>query len=186
MVGKEIVASTHDKMLKTVAHTRDEMAHIRTGKASPSLLDNVKVDMYGSHMPLKQLGTVSSPEPRLLVIQPFDKGSIHPIEKAILASELGLNPQSDGRLIRLPIPMLTSARREELVKVVRKYAEEGRVAVRNLRRDANDHLKKAEKAGEISEDDSKHLLEQVQKDTDHFIAEIDQLLKTREGEIRED
>jgi len=186
MIGEEIVHTTREKMLKTVSHARDEMGHIRTGKASPSLLDGVKVDYYGSHTPLKQIATVSAPEPRLLTIQPFDKGSMQAIEKAILASDLGLNPQNDGRVIRLPIPMLTSQRREELTKVVRKYAEDARIAIRNIRRDANEHIKKVEKAGELSEDDSKRTLELIQKDTDHHITEIDHLLKTRETEIRED
>jgi ribosome recycling factor len=173
-------------MIKSVAHTQSEMSHIRTGKASPTLLDAIKVDLYGSHMPLKQVATVNAPEPRMLAIQPFDKGTIHAIEKAILASDLGLTPQNDGRVIRLPIPMLTAARREELVKVVRKFAEEGRVSIRNLRRDANEHIKKGEKAHEVSEDDGKRMLDQIQKDTDHFIAEIDHLLKVREAEIREE
>lgn len=186
MTGQEIVHSTKDKMTKSVAHTKDEMQHIRTGKATTALLDGIKVDMYGSLMPLKQLATVNAPEARLLTIQPFDKGAVHAIEKAIMASDLGLNPQNDGKIIRLPIPTLTSQRREELVKVVRKFAEEGRISIRNLRRDANDHIKKIEKAGELSEDDSKHMLDQIQKDTDHYIAEIDHLLKTRETEIRED
>jgi len=186
MSGDEIVRHTREKMVKTVGHTREEMAHIRTGKATPTLLDGVKVEMYGAHMPLKQLGTVSAPEPRLLTIQPFDKGSFHAIEKAILASDLGLNPQSDGRVIRLPIPMLTSQRREELVKVVRKYAEEGRVSVRNIRRDANEHIKKEEKGGTLSEDDAKRALDAIQKDTDHYVSEIDHILKAREAEIREE
>lgn len=186
MTGEEIVRTTKEKMIKSVGHTKDEMQHIRTGKATPTLLDGIKVDYYGSHMPLKQLATVNAPEPRLLTIQPFDKGAMHLIEKAILASDLGLTPQNDGKIIRLPIPMLTSQRREELVKVVRKFAEEGRISIRNLRRDANDHIKKVEKAGELSEDDSKYMLDLVQKDTDHYITEIDHLLKTREAEIRED
>ena len=173
-------------MNKSVAFTRDEMSHIRTGKASPTLLDVVKVDYYGNHVPLKQIATITAPESRLLSIQPFDKNSLHAIEKAIMASDLGLTPQNDGRIIRLPIPILTANRREELVKVVRKFAEEGRISIRNLRRDANDHIKKIEKSREISEDDSKIMLEQIQKDTDHHIAEIDQLLKTREADIRDE
>ncbi len=173
-------------MVKSVAFTRDEMSHIRTGKASPTLLDVIKVDYYGNHVPLKQIATITAPEPRLLSIQPFDKSSLHAIEKAIMASDLGLNPQNDGRIIRLPIPMLTADRREELVKVVRKFAEEGRISIRNLRRDANDHIKRVEKAHEISEDDGKMALELVQKDTDHYITEIDHLLKVREADIREE
>lgn len=186
MSREDVVQATRDKMLKSVAHTRDEMVHIRTGKATTTLLDGVKVDYYGSHIPLKQVATVSAPEPRLLTVQPFDKNALHPIEKAILASDLGLTPQNDGRLIRLPIPILTAERREELVKVVRRFAEEGRVSIRNLRRDANEHIKRAEKAGEFSEDEGRRMLDQMQKDTDRYIAEIDHLLKVREAEIRED
>lgn len=182
----DIVKTTREKMVKSVAFTRDEMSHIRTGKASPTLLDVIKVDYYGNHVPLKQIATITAPEPRLLSIQPFDKSSLHAIEKAIMASDLGLNPQNDGRIIRLPIPMLTADRREELVKVVRKFAEEGRISIRNLRRDANDHIKRVEKAHEISEDDGKMALELVQKDTDHYITEIDHLLKVREADIREE
>jgi len=186
MAGEDILHATREKMHKSVAHTREEMLHIRTGKATTALLDGIRVDYYGTHVPLKQVAAVSTPEPRLLSIQPFDKGSLHAIEKAILASDLGLTPQSDGRVIRLPIPILTAQRREELVKVVRKFAEEGRISIRSIRRDANDHIKKTEKSGEISEDDGKRILEQIQKDTDHHIAEIDQLLKAREAEIREE
>jgi len=173
-------------MEKSVAFTRDEMSHIRTGKASPALLDVVKVDYYGNHVPLKQVATVTAPEPRLLQIQPFDKAALHAIEKAIMASDLGLMPQNDGRVIRLPIPILTSARREELVKVVRKFAEEGRISIRNIRRDANEHIKKIEKTREISEDEGKLMLDQIQKDTDHHITEIDHLLKARETDIRDE
>lgn len=185
-MNDEIVRATREKMIKSVAFTRDEMSHIRTGKASPTLLDVIKVDYYGNHVPLKQIATVTAPEPRLLSIQPFDKSSLHAIEKAIMTSDLGLNPQNDGRIIRLPIPMLTAERREELVKVVRKFAEEGRISIRNLRRDANEHIKKAEKSREVSEDEGKLMLERIQKDTDQYITEIDHLLKIREAEIREE
>jgi ribosome recycling factor len=185
-VLEDIERSARERMEKAVHHARDEMAHIRTGKATPTLLDTIKVDYYGSHVPLKQIASISAPEARLLVIQPFDKGSIGVIEKSILASDLGLTPQNDGRVVRLPIPMLTSERREELIKVVRRVAEEGRVSVRNIRRDANESLKKAEKDGHVSEDDSHRLIDKIQKDTDKYISEIDHLLKVREGEIRED
>lgn len=185
-MNNEIVRATHEKMVKSVAFTREEMSHIRTGKASPALLDVIKVDYYGNHVPLKQIATVTAPEPRMLQIQPFDKSSLHAIEKAIMASDLGLTPQNDGRIVRLPIPILTANRREELVKIVRKFAEEGRISIRNIRRDANEHVKKLEKSREIPEDDSKIILEQIQKDTDHHITEIDHLLKAREADIRDE
>jgi len=185
-LNNDIVKATHEKMVKSVAFTREEMSHIRTGKASPALLDVIKVDYYGNHVPLKQVATVTAPEPRMLQIQPFDKSSLHAIEKAIMASDLGLMPQNDGRIIRLPIPILTANRREELVKIVRKFAEEGRISIRNIRRDANEHVKKLEKSREIPEDEGKIILEQIQKDTDHHITEIDHLLKAREADIRDE
>jgi len=183
---EEIERNASERMSKSVTHTREDMLHIRTGKATPSLLDPIKVDYYGTPTPLKQLAGVSAPEPRLLVILPYDKSSFTAIEKAILGSDLGLTPQSDGKVIRLPIPMLTAQRREDLTKVVRRIAEDGRISIRNIRRDANEHLKQAEKDGHISEDDVKKLHDKIQKDTDQFIAEIDQALKARETEIRED
>lgn len=182
---EQILSSHRDRMAKAVERTRDEMVHIRAGKATPNLLDSIKVEVYGNAMPINQLASISAPEPRLLVVQPFDKGTIGAIERAILASDLGLNPQSDGRVLRLPIPILTAERREELIKVVRRIAEEGRVVVRNLRRDANDALKKGEKNSEITEDSARKARDQVQKDTDKFIADIDHILKVRENEIRE-
>lgn len=183
---ENIIPQTSAKMAKSVLHTRDEMVHIRTGKATPSLLDGIKVDYYGSTVPLKQLASIGTPEPRLLVLQPFDKNVIGAIEKAIQSSDLGLNPQNDGRVIRLPIPILTAERREELIKVVRRIAEEGRVSIRQSRRDANDLIKKSEKASEISEDESHRMIDNIQKETDKHIAEIDKLLTIREAEIREE
>jgi ribosome recycling factor len=162
------------------------MTRIRTGKATPSLLDTVKVDYYGSPTPINQLASINVPEPRLMVILPYDKNILGGIEKAILASDLGLTPQNDGKVIRLPIPMLTMERREELVKVVKKMAEEGRVSIRNVRRDINEQIKKAEKSGELSEDDARRLLDQVQKETDKRIEELDKILQLREDEIRAD
>jgi len=185
-LSSDIIQQTRDKMAKTVAHTREEMIHIRTGKASPALLDGIKVDYYGNPTPLKQIAGISAPEARLIVVQPFDKSSLGAIEKAILASDLGLNPQSDGRVLRLPIPMLTAERREELVKVVRRYAEEGRIAIRCVRREANESIKQQEKAGLIPEDQSHKLTDQVQKETDKHISDIDHLLKAREADIREE
>lgn len=185
-MNESILNTVRDKMKKAVGHTRDEMLHIRTGKAVPALLDVVKVDYYGTHLPLKQIANISAPEARLLMVQPYDRNALGAVEKAILASDLGLTPQNDGLCIRLPIPMLTTERREELIKVVRKMAEEGRVAIRNIRRDAKEAIKKAEKAGELSEDESRRILDMVQKETDAEIAAIDALLKTREVEIREE
>lgn len=178
--------STRERMEKSVQHTRDEMVHIRTGKATPVLLDGIKVDYYGSNTPLKQLANIAAPEARLLVVHPFDKNTIGLIEKAILGSDIGLTPQNDGRVIRLPIPILTAERREELIKVVRRIAEEGRVSIRNTRRDSNEQIKKSEKSSDISEDESRRLMEQIQKETDKQISEIDNLLKVREEEIREE
>jgi ribosome recycling factor len=173
-------------MTKSIQHSREEMTRIRTGKATPSLLDTVKVDYYGSPTPINQLASINVPEPRLMVILPYDKNILGGIEKAILASDLGLTPQNDGKVIRLPIPMLTMERREELVKVVKKMAEEGRVSIRNVRRDINEQIKKAEKSGELSEDDARRLLDQVQKETDKRIEELDKILQLREDEIRAD
>ncbi len=185
MIDK-LIKDASGRMEKSVLHTRGEMAHIRTGKANPSLLDSVKVDYYGTSTPLNQIASINVPEPRLLVILPYDKGSLSAVEKAILASDLGLTPQNDGKVIRLPIPMLTSERREDLIKVVRRLAEEGRVSIRNIRRDINEQIRKAEKEGDISEDDAKRWLDEVQKDTDMHIEELDRLLKSREKEIREE
>ncbi|MBM3329893.1 MAG: ribosome recycling factor [Calditrichaeota bacterium] len=185
-MAADFVSHAKERMAKAVAHCRDEMVHIRTGKATPALLDPIRVDYFGSHVPLKQVAGISTPEPRLLVIQPYDKGMIGAIEKAVLASDLGLTPSNDGRMVRLPIPVLTTERREELIKVVRRIAEEGRVTVRNHRRDLNEAVKKAEKSSEISEDVSRHFHELIQKETDHHISEIDHLLKIREEEIRKE
>ncbi len=185
-MSDDILKSTIERMEKSVQHAREEMAHIRTGKATPSLLDNVKVEYYGTQTPLNQIANINAPEPRLLVIMPYDKNILSVVEKAILASDLGLTPQNDGMVIRLPIPMLTAERREELIKVIKRLAEEGRVSVRNVRRDANEQIRKSEKASEISEDESHRMQDQVQKETDKCIEELDKVLKVREEEIRED
>lgn len=182
---QDIEWDASERMQKAVNHVREELARIRTGKASPSILDFIKVDYYGTPTPLKQIAGIHAPEPRLLVVMPYDKGMLAAVEKAILASDLGLTPQNDGKVIRLPIPMLTAQRREELSRLARKLAEEGRIAVRNVRRDANEHVRKAEKAGEISEDEAKALVARIQSDTDRFISEIDHALQVREAEIRE-
>ena len=172
-------------MEKAVEAMRREFSSVRTGKASPTLLDVVRVDAYGSKMPMNQVATVTAPEPRMLIIQPWDKGLLGAIEKAIQAAELGLNPANDGNVIRVPIPALTEERRKEMVKTLHKLAEEGRVAVRHARQEANKDLKKKQGAHEISEDDAHRQMDEVQKMTDNFIHKIDELLKTKETEVLE-
>lgn len=162
---------------------RKEFAGLRTGRASTGMLDPVQVEAYGNVMPLNQVGTVSVPEPRLLTVQVWDKGMVKAVEKAIRESGLGLNPQPDGQLIRVPIPELSQERRTELVKISGKYAEQARVAVRNVRRDAMDALKKAEKDGDITEDGHKGLSEKVQKLTDDHVRKIDEALAIKEKEV---
>jgi ribosome recycling factor len=162
-----------------------ELAAIRTGRASPALLDRIRVDYYGTPTPVPQLAAVSTPEPRLLVIQPWDKNVLGPIEKAILKSDLGLTPTNDGKLIRLAIPTLTEERRKDLVKMIRRRLEESRVAIRNCRRDAVDELKKVEREKKISEDESRRGQERVQKETDRLIADVDRLGQRKEQEVLE-
>jgi len=172
-------------MKKAVEAIRKELASIRTGKATTSLLDGIRVDYYGTMTPLSQVANISVPDVRLLVIQPWEKKLIPEIVKAIQKSDLGLNPQSDPNVIRLPIPTLTEERRKDLVKLVKKVAEEGKVAVRNIRRDSNDDLKKAEKDKEISEDESRKAQQRVQEITDEHIETIEEMLKKKEQEIME-
>lgn len=172
-------------MKAAVAAAKRDFAGIRTGRASTALLDRITVDYYGVSTPLNQLAAISAPEPRLLTVQPWDKTQMQAIEKAILQSDLGLTPTSDGSIIRIAIPQLTEERRRELVRVVRKEAEDKRVVVRNTRRDANDELKKLEKEKAISEDDSRRAQEKVQELTDRYVREIDQLLEAKEKEIME-
>jgi ribosome recycling factor len=177
--------STHEKMQKTVAVLRRDLSTLRAGRATPALLERVMVDYYGTSMPLPQLAQISVPEPRLLVIQPWDKGALPAIEKGIQKSDLGLTPVSDGQVIRLALPQLTEERRRELVKVVRKKAEEEKVALRNLRREALEHLKSRERSGALSEDESRRLQEELQRLTDSHVREIDQLADAKEQEIME-
>ena len=181
----DILAETRGHMQKAVESVQHEMALIRTGRATTNLLDVVRVEYYGAHVPVNQVATIGVPEPRMLTIQPWDKSAISAIEKAILASGLGLTPSNDGTLIRLPIPQLTEERRRDLVRVVHKLAEEGRVSIRNARRDANEMLKEGEKEGEIPEDDSKKAQKQVQDLTDEHIKKVDDVLKRKEAEIME-
>ncbi len=180
-----IIKQADEKMQKAVAAFRRELATLRAGRANPSLLDRVSVEYYGALTPLNQMANISVPEARLLVIQPYDKSIIVEIEKAIQKAELGLSPSNDGDVIRIAIPALTEERRKELVKLVKKYTEEGKVAVRNIRRDTNDELKKLEKGGDMTEDDLRHYSDEVQKVTDRFVAEIDSIAAAKEKEIME-
>jgi ribosome recycling factor len=180
-----IFKDCEQKMNNAVDALKREFAKLRVGKATPALLDGIKVEAYGSLTPLNQVGSVGAPEPRLLVVQPWDKSLVGAIEKAIRASDLGLNPGSDGQIIRVPIPALTEERRKELVKVAKGYAEEGRVAVRNARREANDSLKKEKKSGALTEDEEKKGHSKVQEMTDQFIKEVDEVLSGKESEILE-
>ncbi|MFO7265440.1 MAG: ribosome recycling factor [Limnochordales bacterium] len=180
-----ILRDAEQKMQLAVQAARRELASIRTGRANPALLERITVDYYGTPTPINQVASITAPEPRLLVIQPWDKSVIKNIEKAILASELGLTPTSDGSVIRIQIPPLTEERRRDLARLARKEAEEKRVAVRNVRRDANDELKRLEKEGIISEDESRRAQADVQQLTDKYIKEIDELLAAKEKEILE-
>ncbi len=182
---KKIYTETEERMKKAIEAIRKEFASIRTGKATTALLDGIKVDYYGTLTPLSQVANIAAPDARLLVIQPWEKKMIPEIVKAIQKSDLGLNPQSDANVIRLPVPTLTEDRRKDLVKLVKKITEDGKVALRNIRRDSNEALKKAEKSKTISEDDSRKGLEQVQKITEDYIAKIEELLVKKEQEIME-
>lgn len=182
---KQELSSCESKMAAVIQSTKKEFASIRTGRANPALLDGILVDYYNTPTPLNQLANISVPEPRLLVLQPYDKSAIGNIEKAILKSDLGLNPSNDGNVIRISIPHLTEERRRDLVKVVRKKAEELKVAVRNVRRDCNESLKKLEKDKAVSEDELRIALDEVQELTNKYTAEIDALLKNKEDEIME-
>lgn len=185
MEVKKIYAETEERMKKAVEAIKKEFASIRTGKATTSLLDGIKVDYYGTLTPLSQVANVSAPDARLLVIQPWEKKMIPEIGKAIQKSDLGLNPQSDANVIRLPIPPLTEERRKDLVKLVKKVTEEGKIALRNIRRDSIEALKKSEKDKEILEDESRKAQERVQKITEDFTEKIEELLKKKEQEIME-
>jgi ribosome recycling factor len=173
------------RMDKSVEATQEHFNSVRTGRATPALLDRITIDYYGTPTPLKNLATINSPEPRMLTIQPFDPSSIKQIEKTIQESDLGLTPSNDGKLIRLPIPQLTEERRKELAKVVRGMAEEGRVAVRNVRRDAIKHLADLVRNGDVGDDEERAAEGRVQKLTDDHVAKIDELLKRKEAEIME-
>jgi ribosome recycling factor len=179
----DLLEDAGGRMGKSIDATRHELATVRTGRASPHLLDRVNVDYYGTSTPLKQIANVSATEARLLTITPYDKNAIKQIEKAIMESDLGLTPNNDGNVIRLSIPELTEERRKELVKVVRGIAEEGRVAVRNIRRDCMHHLRELKGSGEVGQDEERRAEEELQKLTDSNVADIDGLLKGKEEEI---
>jgi len=182
---KDLLKETENHMKGAIEATKREFQSIRTSRANPNILEKVHVEYYGTPTPLNQLANISVPDARSLVIQPWDKSVLSVIEKAIQKADLGLNPVNDGTVIRLPIPQLTEERRKELVKVIKKEAEEKRVAIRNLRRDTNDKLKALEKDGKITEDENKKALDDVQKLTDRFITEVDKLLDMKEKEIME-
>ena len=185
MTVDELMQDGQRRMHQAVEHARNEFNTVRTGRASAALLDRIVIDYYGQETPLKQLATINVPEPRLLTIQPFDPSSMKQIEKAIQESDLGLTPANDGKVIRLPIPQLTEERRKELVKVVRHLAEEGRIAVRNVRRDVLHHMKELVNKGEVGADEEHRGEERVQKLTDEQIKSIDDALKHKEAEILE-
>ena len=181
----DLIQDATRRMDKSVESAQTEFSTLRTGRASPALLDRLQIDYYGQKTPLKQLATIGAPESRLLTVQPFDPNSLQSIERAIQESDLGLTPSNDGKLIRLPIPQLTEERRQELVKVVRGMAEDGRIAVRNVRRDVIHHLKELVDKGEVGKDEEHRAEERVQKLTDEHTKKIDELLQRKEAEILE-
>ncbi len=184
-MAEELIAITKDKMQKTIAALRRDLSGLRAGRANPQLLERIMVDYYGTMTPISQLANIASPEPRLITISVWDQKNISNVEKAIQKSDLGINPSNDGKLIRLVFPELTEERRKELVKIVRKKGEESKVAIRSIRRDANEQIKKQRKNSEITEDDQKQLEDQTQKLTDGMIKDIDTIIANKEKEILE-
>jgi ribosome recycling factor len=185
MTIESAMKDAHHKMEQAISHLKEDLAGIRTGRATPAVLNRITVEYYGTPVPLNQLASMSVPEPRLLQVQPFDKNSIGAIEKAIMSSDLGITPSNDGNLIRLAFPQLTEERRKELVKQVHHRAEEGRVAVRNIRRHTKEEMEKLEREGGISEDDLIRAEKELQKLTDRFVAEVDQIQGHKEQELME-
>ncbi|MEI8104929.1 MAG: ribosome recycling factor [Actinomycetes bacterium] len=181
----EFLGDAHDRMHKSVEATHEHFNSVRTGRASAALLDRIQIDYYGTPSPVKNIATITVPEARMLMIQPFDSDSVKQIERAILESELGLTPSSDGKVIRLAIPQLTEERRKEFVKIARTMAEEGRISVRNIRRDVMKHLEELVKNGDVGDDEERAAEARVQKITDEHVAKIDDLLKHKEAEIME-
>lgn len=182
---EEILLDAEERMEKSVRVFQEHLSKIRTGKASVGLLDGIQINLYGTEMPLQQVANLLTPEARLIVIQPYDKNAIPAIEKAILQSDLGLNPINDGTVVRIAIPQLTEERRKEIVKIVHKYAEESRQSVRQVRRDANESLKKAQKDGEVPEDEMYRMLDEVQELTDKHVGKIDKIMEEKEEEVLE-
>jgi len=182
---EEIKKNLHQRMDKTIESLQEDFKKIRSGRANASLVEGLMVEYYGNRMPLKQLASISVPEPRLIVIQPWDKGALSEIEKAFHKSDLALNPNNDGKVIRISIPPLTEERRKELVKIAKGKAEDARIAIRNIRRDGNEEVKTAEKNQHISEDDTKKVIDQIQETTNDYIEKINNLLETKEAEIME-
>lgn len=180
---KDIIKNADDKMNKTVVSLQNQLATLKAGRANPTMLDRIQVESYGSMVPLNQVGNISAPEARILLIQPWDKSTIKAIEKAILKSDLGINPSSDGQVIRLVVPELTEETRKNLVKNVKKYGEDAKVAIRSIRRDANDKIKALKKSSDISEDECKKGEDTIQKETDKFIKTLDQMVEAKEKEI---
>src|SRR5882724_7292057 len=185
MTTNKILAEAEERMKKAVEATRRELAGIRSGKASPQLLDTVKVEAYGQMVSVQQVGSVSAPEPRLIVVQPWDKSLIKAVSKAIQQSELGLNPTDDGSVVRVPIPQLTEERRKDLVKVIAKLTEDGRVHVRQVRHEVNHDVKHRQQEHELPEDDAKRLTAEIQKLTDRYVATLDEILKKKTAEVME-
>jgi len=179
----QVLKEADSKMKKAVQVTSDDLAKIRTGRANPSLLDTVTVSYYGAPTPLKKLASIITPEPRMLIVQPFDANSVPDIQKAIQAADLGLQPQVEGKLLRVPVPSLSKERREDLVKLVKKVTEEGRISIRNVRRDANDQIKKLEKEKKITEDDRTKALDEIQKATDRYNRDLDNASGNKEKEL---
>ncbi|EWH22444.1 ribosome recycling factor [Bacillus haynesii] len=184
-MSTQVMNETKERMEKAIGAYQRELATVRAGRANPSLLDKVTVEYYGAQTPLNQIASITAPEARMLVITPYDKTALGDIEKAIQKADLGVTPSNDGNIIRITIPLLTEERRKELAKLVKKYSEDAKVAVRNIRRDANDDLKKLEKNGEMTEDELRSSTEDVQKLTDEYVSKIDEITKDKEKEIME-
>ncbi|WP_103105978.1 ribosome recycling factor [Brevibacillus reuszeri] len=182
---QSVLKDMEDRMNKAIATLKKDLSSLRAGRANPAMLDRVLVDYYGSPTPISQLANISVPEPRMLIIQPWDKAALKEIDRALQQSDLGISPSNDGVVIRLVIPPLTEERRKDLVKLAGKSGEDSKVAIRNIRRDANDDIKKLEKAATISEDESRRHQESIQKTTDKFIAEVDKIVKDKEKDILE-
>ncbi len=182
----EILKKTKENMQKSLDFTKQQITKVRTGRASTSMLDTVKVDYYGAPTPLSQVANLSAPDPRSIVVQPYDRSILPEIEKAIQTADLGFNPMNDGTIIRIPVPPLTEDRRKEFVKVCKKYAEEGKIAIRSVRRDMIEAVRKAEKDKQLTEDDKKYGEDEIQKITDEFIKNIDEISATKEKELLED